>query len=80
MLDDPLRNALASLPRIATEDHIPDGLLPNGFSEKYEIKSFRNAANLLSTAHGDEVRELFDALNSFEIEMDDILSKGGNKS
>ena len=80
MTDDPLRNALATLPRIATEDRIPDGLLPDGFHRKYEIKSFRNAANLLVTAHGEEVSQLFRILNSFEIQMDDILKKGGNKS
>src|SRR4051812_25956109 len=52
MTDDPLKNALAALPRIATEDRLPEGLLPEGFGAKYEIKSFRNAAILLSTAHG----------------------------
>ncbi|HEY0412988.1 MAG TPA: BglII/BstYI family type II restriction endonuclease [Allosphingosinicella sp.] len=80
MTDDPLKNALAALPRIATEDRLPKGLLPEGFSAKYEIKSFRNAAILLSTAHGGEVRQLFEILNSFEIQMEDILKKGGNKS
>ena len=80
MGDDPLKNALATLPRIATEDQIPPGLLPNGFTEKYEIKSFRNAANLLVTAHKDETAQLFEILNAFEIQMEDILKKGGNKS
>jgi hypothetical protein len=80
MGDDPLRNALATLPRIATEDQLPAGLLPDGFAAKYEIKSFRNAANLLVTAHKDEATQLFDVLNAFEIQMDDILKKGGNKS
>jgi CRISPR-associated protein Csd2 len=80
MSDDPLKTALAALPRIATEDRLPAGLLPSGFTEKYEIKSFRNAANLLSTAHGTEVSQLFDILNSFQIQMEDILKKGGNKS
>lgn len=80
MTNDPLQSALASLPRIATQDRIPDGLLPHGFSDRYEIKSFRNAANLLATAHGDETRQIFELLNSFEIQMEDILKKGGNKS
>lgn len=80
MSDDPLKSALANLPRIATEDLIPDGLLPDGFSGKYEIKSFRNAANLLVAAHGQEVSRLFQLLADFEIQMDDILKKGGNKS
>lgn len=80
MLDDPLKIALAALPRIATSDLIPDGMLPAGFDQKYEIKSYRNAANLLTTAHGNEVAQLFQVLGDFEIEMDDILKKGGNKS
>lgn len=80
MLDDPLKVALASLPRIGTSDEIPDGLLPDGFVSKYEIKSYRNAANLLTTAHGEEVSQLFEILSTFEIQMEDILTKGGNKS
>lgn len=80
MTDDPLKTALAALPRIATEDRIPGGLLPKGFGKKYEIKSFRNAANLLATAHGDKTLQLFEILNAFEIQMEDILKKGGNKS
>lgn len=55
-------------------------MLPDGFADKYEVKSFRNAANLLVTAHKDEASQLFGVLNSFEIRMDDILKKGGNKS
>lgn len=80
MLDDPLKTALSALPRIATEDLIPPGLMPDGFQQKYEIKSFRNAANLLVTAHREGITQLFSILNSFEIQMDDILKKGGNKS
>jgi len=80
MGDDPLKNALATLPKIATEDLIPSGMLPAGFTEKYEIKSFRNAANLLVTAHKEGAAQLFEILNAFEIQMEDILKKGGNKS
>jgi hypothetical protein len=80
MGDDPLKNALAALPRIATQDEIPSGMLPNGFDTKYEIKSFRNAANLLVTAHKEGASQLFEVLHTFEIQMEDILKKGGNKS
>jgi CRISPR-associated protein Csd2 len=80
MGDDPLKNALATLPKIGTEDKIPSGMLPKGFDDKYEIKSFRNAANLLVTAHPEQTSQLFEILNSFEIRMEDILKKGGNKS
>jgi hypothetical protein len=80
MADDPIKIALATVPRIATEDKVPAGLLPAGFDAKYEIKSFRNAANLLASAHRHEFEELSRVLTSFEIQMEDILKKGGNKS
>ena len=80
MNDDPLKIALAALPKIATEDKLNLGMLPKGFGEKYEIKSFRNAANLLMVAHSEEVTQLLGVLNDFEIQMEDILKKGGNKS
>ena len=80
MSDDPLKTALAAIPRIATEDRVPANLLPRGFPEKYQIKSFRNAANLLASAHGDQTRQLFGILSKFEISIEDILKGGGNKS
>jgi len=80
MIDDPLQTALAALTRIATEDKTPPGMMPDGFERKYEIKSFRNAANLLRTAHPEEARQLFEVLSAFEIQLEDILKKGGNKS
>jgi hypothetical protein len=80
MTDDPLRTALTALPRIGTEDRLPVGIFPDGFATKYEIKSFRNAASLLVAAHREQIAELFGVLSSFEIEMEDILAPGGNKS
>lgn len=80
MNDDPLKTALSALPKIATEDRLNLGVLPIGFDQKYEIKSFRNAASLLMVAHSAEVTHLLGLLNDFEIQMEDILKKGGNKS
>lgn len=80
MSDDPLKTALAAIPRIATEDKVPSDLLPAGFGEKYQIKSFRNAANLLWSAHAEQTGQLFNILSNFEISIDDILKGGGNKS
>lgn len=79
-MNDALSDALASLPRIGTADQLPEGLFPAQFSDKFEIKSFRNAATLLGTAHHRETSELFGLLSQFEIEMEDILKAGGNKS
>lgn len=80
MADDPLKSALAAIPRIATQDKLPSDILPRGFTAKYEIKSFRNAATLLSSAHAREFKELLKILAGFEVVMDDILKGGGNKS
>lgn len=80
MSDDPLKTALAAVPKIATEDRVPPRLLSADFREKYEIKSFRNAANLLASAHRRQARQLFDLLSEFEISIEDILKGGGNKS
>ncbi len=80
MPDDQLKAILSTLPKIATEDRLPSDLFPSGFAEKYEIKSFRNAANLLSVAHQSESSQLFATLKAFDIKMDDILKGGGNKS
>lgn len=80
MTDDPLKTALAAIPRIATQDVLPSGVLPRGFKSKYEIKSFRNAATLLSSAHTAEFKELLGVLQKFKVVMEDILKGGGNKS
>jgi len=80
MSDDPLKTALAAVARIATEDKVPSDLLPQDFGLKYEIKSFRNAANLLASAHRQQTQQLLNVLSSFEIPIDDILKGGGNKS
>jgi CRISPR-associated protein Csd2 len=80
MSDDPLKTALAAVPRIATEDRVPADLLPSGFGKKYQIKSFRNAANLLGSAHSEQTRQLLEVLSEFEIPIADILKGGGNKS
>jgi hypothetical protein len=80
MADDPIKSALAAIPRIATQDTLPRDILPRGFTTKYEVKSFRNAATLLSSAHAEHFKELLNVLSIFEVEMEDILKGGGNKS
>jgi len=78
MADDPLKVALAAVRRIATLDQLPSDILPSGFTTKYEVKSFRNAATLLAHAH--HFKELLQVLSGFQIVMEDILKGGGNKS
>lgn len=80
MTANPLSDALKALPRIETEDKVSSDLLPEGFLDKYELKSFRNAATLLNSAHAAHFAELTGILATFEIAMADILKGGGNKS
>ncbi|KTE01596.1 hypothetical protein ATE68_12095 [Sphingopyxis sp. H038] len=80
MADNALSEVLKAVPRIGTEDHGAGMLMPVSFSDRYEIKSFRNAANLLFSAHKDVFEELISILSVFEIKMSDILVGGGNKS
>lgn len=80
MAENTLNDVLNAIPKIGTEDHSASGLMPDAFVNLYEIKSFRNAANLLLSAHKDVFEELVSVLSEFEIKMNDILVGGGNKS
>lgn len=55
-------------------------LFPDGFFDFYEVLSYRNAAQILSSSCKEEFRELTNALMSFSILPDDIIIGGGNKS
>ncbi|WP_271079356.1 BglII/BstYI family type II restriction endonuclease [Aurantiacibacter sp. MUD61] len=80
MDDENLQAALRPLQKIKVEDKIIENTLPDGFTDKYEFRSFRNAATLARSAHPVLFQELLDVLLPFEIEMRDILEGGGNKS
>lgn len=47
---------------------------------KFEIFSYRNAANILKSSCPDQFRELLQALNQFEISQTMIKTPGGSKS
>lgn len=80
MANDSLKTSLQSIARIVTQDVISAGALPEAFTSKFEVKSYRNAVNLLNVSHGETFHELINVLSEFEIRMDDILASGGNKS
>lgn len=55
-------------------------LIPIEVREKYEIYNFNSAAEILSQTHSMEFQEIVDALSCFNIELDDIVARGGNES
>lgn len=55
-------------------------LIPNSIANKYEFYNFNSALEILTQSHPIEFSEIVQALNTFEIKVDDILEKGGNES
>ncbi len=55
-------------------------MFPHGFMDLYEVHSYRNAANILSTACKDDFAELIDNLITFRIQTEDMVKSGGNKT
>ncbi|GBQ57621.1 BglII/BstYI family type II restriction endonuclease [Komagataeibacter swingsii] len=71
------------LPKVITInslDREDRSLFPEGFFDLYEVKSYRNAAQILASSCSNEFRELTETLMKFRILPDDIISGGGNKS
>jgi len=65
---------------ITSLDKEDRSLFPDGFFDLYEVLSYRNAAQILSSSCPGEFRELTRTLLGFRIAPDDIILGGGNKS
>lgn len=55
-------------------------LIPEDIRHLYEVREWRNAAGVLSTAHPEEWDEVMDALRGFRFKTSDVLAPGKNKS
>lgn len=55
-------------------------LIPVSVRERYELYNFNSAAEILSQTHDKIFWELMDTLNKFQVDLSDILEKGGNES
>ena len=55
-------------------------LIPPSIVDKYEFHNFNSAVEILSSSHPAEYGEIIRVLEQFEIEINDILEKGGNES
>lgn len=55
-------------------------LLPDSVRDRYELYNFNSAVEILSQTHMDAFAEIAETLDNFQIELADIIEKGGNES
>ena len=69
-----------SAPIISAIDQDLGGVFPRGFTDLYEVYSYRNASRILHAACREDFDEIIQTLMSFRIKTDEIVKSGGNKS
>ncbi|HML38238.1 MAG TPA: BglII/BstYI family type II restriction endonuclease [Bacillota bacterium] len=57
-----------------------ESIVPENIRDKYELHNFNNAVEILAQAHLAEYREIIRMLDNFSIQIEDIISPGGNES
>ena len=55
-------------------------LLPKSLVEKYELYNFNSAVEILTQSHSEEFFDIIQALEGFQITIEDIITPGGNES
>ncbi len=55
-------------------------LLPKSIVEKYELYNFNSAVEILTQSHSEEFFDIIQALEGFQITIEDIITPGGNES
>jgi hypothetical protein len=55
-------------------------VVPDSVQRRYELRETRNAAAILSVTGPAEFAELVDALDGFELLVEDLVNRGGNES
>lgn len=55
-------------------------LIPGSIADKFEFFNFNSALEILTQSYPDLFKEIVQTLERFEINVDDILEKGGNES
>jgi hypothetical protein len=55
-------------------------LIPKDIAGDYEVREWRNAAGVLSTAHPAEWNDILDTLRHFNFKRSEVLKGGGRKS
>ena len=59
---------------------VTDHLVPEDIRASYDVREWRNAAGVLSTAHDNEWQDIIAALRAFEFRRSEVLKGGGGKS
>jgi hypothetical protein len=67
-------------PIISAIDQDFGGVFPAGFTDLYEVYSYRNASRILASACRDEFDQIIQTLMAFRIRTAEIVKSGGNKS
>lgn len=55
-------------------------LLPDTIRSRYDLYNFSSAVEIMSQTHTEAFAEIIETLDKFQIELSDILEKGGNES
>ena len=55
-------------------------LVPDTIRNRYELYNFSSAVEIMSQTHTEAFAEIMETLEKFQIELSDILEKGGNES
>jgi hypothetical protein len=55
-------------------------LIPEDIAATYDVREWRNAAGVLSTAHPNEWQDVIDMLRDFRFRRSEVLKGGGSKS
>lgn len=80
MASSPESPTPAAPPVISAEDDSVEGLFPTGFTDLYEVRSYRNASQILRNVCKEEFDELVGHLMGFRIKTTDMVESGGNKT
>lgn len=82
MADDVLFERLddVSAGKNADPAQVIEGAIPADICEKFEVYSYRNAANILRNSFPGHFAEIIDALRAFSISTTQIRTPGGSKS
>ena len=67
-------------PIISAIDPDLGDMFPPGFTDFYEVYSYRNASRVLAAACPDDFAEIIRTLMAFRIKTEEIVKSGGNKS
>lgn len=69
-----------SLGKNADPPKVLEGSIPKDLLEKFEVHSYRNAANILRNSFPEHFDEILSALRAFQISTTEIRTPGGSKS